>query len=225
MEKAYFNWSSGKDSALALYRAMRSGRYSVEALFSAVRTDGAVAMHEVGAGLLERQAEAIGIPLVTFPFRPEWTREEYGDALRKRMEAFKAAGIRTALFGDIYLETLRRARDTKCARMGLWTDYPLWGMSPAGVMEEFIRLGFKAVVTCVDGAVLPADMVGRTLDRAFLADLPPQADVCGERGEYHTFVYDGPLFRHPVDFTVNGRYSRTYGMGDAAHEYCYLALS
>lgn len=225
MEKAYFNWSSGKDSALALYRAIRSGRYSVEALFSVVRADGALAMHEVGIALLERQAEAIGIPLVTFPFRPEWTGEEYGEAMRRRMEAFKVSGIRTALFGDIYLEVLRRARDAKCAGMGLRTDYPLWGMSPTGVMEEFIRLGFKAVVTCVDATVLPADMVGRTLDRAFLADLPPQADVCGERGEYHTFVYDGPLFHHPVDFTVGGRYSRIYGTGDGACEYCYLELS
>ena len=225
MEKAYFNWSSGKDSALALHCALQAGRYDVETLFSVVRQDGAVAMHEVGTGLLARQAEAIGIPFVMFPFRPEWTGEEYGEAMRRQMEAFKAAGIRTALFGDIYLEPLRRARDAKCARMGLRTDYPLWGMPPAGVMDEFIRLGFKAVVTCVDCRVLPADMVGRTLDRTFLADLPPQADVCGERGEYHTFVYDGPLFRHPVDFTVKGRHSRTYGEDDGAHTFSYLELS
>ena len=225
MEKAYFNWSSGKDSALALHRALQSGQYHAGALFSVVRADGALAMHEVSTGLLERQAEAIGIPLVTFPFHPEWTQREYGDAMRRQIEAFKAQGITTALFGDLYLEELRRARDAKCALAGIRTDYPLWGTSPAGALDEFIRLGFKAVVTCVDCSVLPADFVGRTIDRSFLADLPPAADPCGERGEYHSFVYDGPLFRHPVEFTVGGCYSRTYDTGGEARTYGYLELA
>lgn len=224
MEKAYFNWSSGKDSALALHRALQSGLYDIGVLFSVVRPDGAVAMHEVGTTLLARQAEAIGLPLVTLSFRLEWAEQEFATAVSRQVEWFKAQGITTALFGDLYLEALRRRRDEKCALAGIRTGYPLWGVPPAEALDEFIGLGFKAVVTCVDCSVLPDSFVGRTIDRTFLSDLPPEADPCGERGEYHSFVYDGPLFRHPVPFSVRGIGSRTYADEGSAHHYCYLEL-
>ena len=225
---AYFNWSSGKDSALALYRAIRSEQYSIQTLFSVLQRDSrTVAMHEVGIALLERQAEAIGIPLTPFYFDPGWTAETYGQAISVHMRRFKARRITTALFGDLHLASLRKAREESCARAGMSCAFPLWGTPPEDVLAEFVQLGFRAIVTCVDCAALPETFLGRIIDNDFLHDLPQGADLCGENGEYHSFVFDGPIFRHPVAYRVRQRYSRTFidGRTHAPHRYAYLALS
>jgi uncharacterized protein (TIGR00290 family) len=208
MEKAYFNWSSGKDSALALYRAVMSGLYDVRALFSVVKTDGRLAMHEVGEALLRRQADAIGIPFHPFHIDTSWTDAEYAACMSKAVGRFKAQGIATALFGDLYLADLRRRRDEHCGMNGIKAEFPLWHVEPMDAVDEFISLGFKAVVTCVDCSVLDGSFVGRNIDDGFISELPAGVDVCGERGEYHSFVYDGPIFRRPVDFKINGSYCR-----------------
>lgn len=226
MEKAYFNWSSGKDSALALYRAVTSGLYDVRALFSVVKTDGRLAMHEVGEALLRCQADAIGIHFHPFHIDTSWTDAEYAACMSKAVGRFKAQGIATALFGDLYLDGLRRRREANCHRDGIRAEFPLWHVEPMDAVNEFISLGFKAVVTCVDCSVLDESFVGRVIDDNFISDLPASVDVCGERGEYHSFVYDGPIFRRPVDFNVKGKYSREYvsnGAGGVA-KYCYLDL-
>lgn len=226
MEKAYFNWSSGKDSALALYRAVTSGLYDVRALFSVVKTDRRLAMHEVGEALLRRQADAIGIPFHPFHIDTSWTDAEYAACMSKAVGRFKAQGIATALFGDLYLDGLRRRREANCRRDGIRAEFPLWHVEPMDAVNEFIRLGFKAVITCVDCSVLDESFVGRTINEGFISDLPAGVDVCGERGEYHSFVYDGPIFCRPVDFKVKGKYSREFE-GNAAGgvaKYCYLDL-
>ena len=226
MEKAYFNWSSGKDSALALYRAVMSGLYDVRALFSVVKTDGRLAMHEVGEALLRRQADAIGIPFHPFHIDTSWTDAEYAACMSKAVGRFKAQGIATALFGDLYLDGLRRWRKANCRQDGIRAEFPLWHVEPMDAVNEFIRLGFKAVITCVDSSVLDGSFVGRNIDDGFISELPAGVDVCGEHGEYHSFVYDGPLFRRPVDFKVKGRYCREFE-GNAAGgvaKYCYLDL-
>lgn len=226
MEKAYFNWSSGKDSALALYRAVMSGLYDVRALFSVVKTDGRLAMHEVGEALLRRQADAIGIPFHPFHIDTSWTDAEYAACMSKAVGRFKAQGIATALFGDLYLDGLRRWREANCCQDGIRAEFPLWHVEPMDAVNEFIRLGFKAVITCVDCSVLDESFVGRTINKGFISDLPAGMDACGEQGEYHSFVYDGPLFRRPVDFKVKGRYCREFE-GNAAGgvaKYCYLDL-
>lgn len=215
MEKAYFNWSSGKDSALALYRAVMSGLYDVRALFSVVKTDGRLAMHEVGEALLRRQADAIGIPFHPFHIDTSWTDAEYAVCMSKAVGRFKAQGIATALFGDLYLDGLRRWREANCCQDGIRAEFPLWHVEPMDAVNEFIRLGFKAVITCVDCSVLDESFVGRTINKGFISDLPAGMDACGEQGEYHSFVYDGPLFRRPVDFKVKGRYCREFE-GNAA---------
>ena len=215
MEKAYFNWSSGKDSALALYRAVMSGLYDVRALFSVVKTDGRLAMHEVGEALLRRQADAIGIPFHPFHIDTSWTDAEYAACMSKAVGRFKAQGIATALFGDLYLDGLRRWREANCCQDGIRAEFPLWHVEPMDAVNEFIRLGFKAVITCVDCSVLDESIVGRTINKGFISDLPAGMDACGEQGEYHSFVYDGPLFRRPVDFKVKGRYCREFE-GNAA---------
>ncbi len=226
MEKAYFNWSSGKDSALALYRAVMSGLYDVRALFSVVKTDGRLAMHEVGEALLRRQADAIGIPFHPFHIDTSWTHAEYAACMSKAVGRFKAQGIATALFGDLYLDGLRRWRKANCRQDGIRAEFPLWHVEPMDAVNEFIRLGFKAVITCVDSSVFDESFVGRTINEGFISDLPAGMDACGEQGEYHSFVYDGPLFRRPVDFKVKGRYCREFE-GNAAGgvaKYCNLDL-
>ena len=226
MEKAYFKWSSGKDSALALYRAVMSGLYDVRALFSVVKTDGRLAMHEVGEALLCRQADAIGIPFHPFHIDTSWTHAEYAACMSKAVGRFKAQGIATALFGDLYLDGLRRWRKANCRQDGIRAEFPLWHVEPMDAVNEFIRLGFKAVITCVDSSVFDESFVGRTINEGFISDLPAGMDACGEQGEYHSFVYDGPLFRRPVDFKVKGRYCREFE-GNAAGgvaKYCNLDL-
>ena len=212
---------------MALYRAIHSGRFSVETLFTAVKSDGQkISMYEIGVDLLRRQAEAIGIPLTVFSFDTQWSQEEYAAAMAEQMGQLKEKGMTTALFGDLYLEPLRKSREQQCGKAGIKAEFPLWNMGKEEALAELIRLGFKAVVTCVDSRVLSDEWVGRIIDQEFITAFPATADVCGENGEYHSFVFDGPIFRHPVDFRVMGKYDREYPDEDtkAAHRYEYLAL-
>lgn len=211
MEKAFFNWSSGKDSALALYYAIHTQDILVERLFSVVKADcGRVAMHETSVNLLQKQAEAIGIPLTVFYYDTQWTQETYQAAMKKQMDAFREQGITTALYGDICLEPLRMAREQNCGRAGMKAGFPIWNIPQKELMEAFLGLGFKAVITCIDSAVLSETVLGKVIDNDFLRALPPNADLCGEKGEYHSFVFDGPIFKSPVPFEVKKKYDRDY---------------
>lgn len=228
MKKAYFNWSGGKDSALALYRALQSGEYEVSLLFSAVKKgDACLAMHETGVDLLKKQAASIGIPLVVWEWDPASPVEEYRAAMGRQVAQLREMGIETALFGDLYLEELRAHREKNCAASGMEAAFPLWGMGAEQVMGAFVASGFKGVVTCVDGAVLGEGFLGRAIDEEFLRDLPPGADICGENGEYHSFVFDGPIFQAPVPFCVLERGYREYpdpaGTGTHRFWHCRLA--
>lgn len=227
MEQAYFNWSGGKDSALALYHAIQSNEFSVQALFSVFKADGGkIAMHETGAALMERQAEAIGIPLVPFTCDTRWTQAEYAAALTEQLERFKKRGICTALFGDLYFEELRSSREENCGKSGFRAEFPLWGTAKEEIMSEFLRLGFKAVITCADASAVGEKWLGRVIDEDFVKSLPAGTDLCGENGEYHSFVFDGPIFSHPVDFQIKGKYDRAYPCGgaDETRTYWYLEI-
>ena len=211
MEKAYFNWSSGKDSAFALYKALQSGMYDVQALFTILKKgDAKIAMHEIGLDLLKKQADSIGLPLTVLEFDVTAPLEEYQASMQMQLERFKAQQIYTALFGDLYLENLRNQRIENCRQQGIQAAFPLWNHKPQQLLQEFISLGFKSIVTCVDGSVLDESFVGRVIDESFINDLPECADPCGENGEYHSFVFDGPIFRKPVEFEIVGRYHRDY---------------
>lgn len=214
MDRAYFNWSSGKDSALALYKTLRAGRHEVAALYTSVyKEDGRTLMHGVDEALVRRQAQRMGLPLALYhldPAAPAATREAELTAL---LEGFRRQGVTTALFGDIFLEDIRAWREEKLAPLGFRVEFPLWGMGTGELMAEYLALGFRAVVTCVDGAALDESFVGRELDESFLRDLPPGADPCGENGEYHSFVYDGPLFKEPVPFERGRVYCKEYEEG------------
>ena len=151
MKKAYFNWSSGKDSAFALYKAMKSETYDVQNLFTIIKKQGSKsAMHEIGIDLLKQQANAIGIPLTVLEFDLAASPDEYEKSMKTQMEKFKGEQINTALFGDLYLQDLRNRRIEHCKQQGIQAEFPLWNSKPDELLREFISLGFKSIVTCVD---------------------------------------------------------------------------
>lgn len=199
-DKAFLYWSGGKDSALALYNVQQQG-LPVKALVTTVnKTTNRVAMHGVRRELLEQQAAAIGLPLYVVEL-PEMPGMEAYEAATHTMHCrLKEDGFTHAVFGDIFLEDLRRYREVLLARDGLQCLFPLWKMDNTALLNEFFRLGFKAVVVCTAATKLAENFCGRLLDESFTAALPPDVDACGENGEYHSFVFDGPLFPKPVAF-------------------------
>lgn len=208
---ALFNWSGGKDSALALWTALQSGVYDVRCLLTTLSREYArVSMHGVREALLERQAASIGIPLRKAYIAEDAGMDTYDAVLRDALLELGAGGIHTALFGDIYLEDLRAYRENALARVGWSAAFPLWQRPTRELLLEFIARGFKAIIVCVNGACLDASFAGRLLDQGLLDDLPPGVDPCGENGEFHSFVFDGPLFHEPVPFTKGEVVHRRY---------------
>lgn len=227
MKKAYFNWSSGKDSALALYKTIQSGTYDVQTLFTVMKKENSkIAMHEIGIELLKQQADSIGIPLTVLEFDLTAPLDDYQKLMEIHLEKFKKQEFDIALFGDLYLENLRNQRIINCRRQGIQAEFPLWNSNPEEMMQEFISLGFKSIVTCVDGSVLDESFVGRVIDESFLNDLPACVDICGENGEYHSFVFDGPIFKKPIEFEVVRRYHKDYPAEENTmlNRYWYLEL-
>ncbi len=188
-------WSGGKDSALALHALRRTGKYAVAALLTTVTEEyDCVSMHGVRRALLERQALSMGLPLRQVPIPQNCSNEEYASRMARACAELKGSGLHTAASGDIFLEDVRRYREEQLAEAGMQGVFPLWGRDSAQLARTFVAAGFAAVTVCVDAQALGKEWVGRAYDGRFLADLPPGVDPCGENGEFHTFVYDGPLF-------------------------------
>jgi uncharacterized protein (TIGR00290 family) len=202
MAPAVLFWSGGKDSGLALDRLRRGGEYEIVALITTVnRHYGRVSMHGVREELVTAQAHTIGLPLDTMYVGPSGTNDEYVAALRATLGAWRERGVDTVAFGDIFLADLRQWRETLLAEFGLRGTFPLWHADTRDLAREFVDRGFKAVLCCANDAMLGESDVGRALDADFFAGLPAGVDPCGENGEYHSFVWDGPVFRAPVKFT------------------------
>jgi len=198
-EKVLFTWSSGKDSAIALYELQKGGRYEIAALLTTVTGDyDRVSMHGVRRALLEEQAKSIGIPLETVLIGKDASNDEYESKMRDMLLRYQRQGVASVAFGDVFLEDLKRYREVNLARIGMNGLFPVWGRDTTELARTFIDLGFKAVVTCVDSNALGKEFVGREFDDRFLADLPSTVDPCGENGEFHSFVYAGPIFRQPI---------------------------
>ena len=197
--RALLSWSSGKAAAWSLHVLRQQGEVEVVGLLTTInRTFERVAMHAVRETLLEAQAEAAGLPLwkvdIPFPCPNEAYEAAMGEACAKAV----AEGIEAIAFGDLFLEDVRDYRIQKLAGTGLRPLFPLWGRGTAGLAREMIAGGLKATLTCVNPKVLEAAFAGRDFDGALLADLPPSVDPCGERGEFHSFAWDGPMFSHPL---------------------------
>lgn len=195
-------FSGGKDSSLALWEIRRARTYTVNTLLTTVNSDfDRVSMHGVRRTLLREQADAIGIPMTEVPVPRVCTNAVYEREMATAFARLQAAGIRRVAFGDIFLEDLRTYREEQLAASKLEGFFPLWKQDTWKLARRFIRGGFKAVLVCVNLEVLDATFAGRRFDEALLSDLPPGVDPCGENGEFHTFVYDGPIFRRSVRVT------------------------
>jgi putative phosphoesterase len=203
MERIALAWSGGKDSALALYELQKGGRYEVTQLLTTVtREYDRVSMHGVRTALVEQQAASLGIPLMKAFISKQSSDEEYAAVMTAALNELKAGGVNKIAFGDIFLQDVRDYREKNLASVGMTGVFPLWHRNSREITEKFIRLGFKAITSCVDGKVLGERFAGRVINRQFLADLPEGADRAGENGEYHSFVYDGPNFTRKVEFTT-----------------------
>lgn len=192
-------WSGGKDSSLALHAALQDPALHVEALLTTV-TDGyeRISMHGVRRALLLQQAEAVGLPLEEVRIPIQASNAIYEAAMAALLRRYQARGVSRVIFGDLFLEDIRRYRETNLAKLGMRGIFPLWLKDTRQLARDFIASGFKAVLVCVDPKQIDPSFCGRDFDASLLADLPTGADPCGENGEFHTFVYDGPIFRRPV---------------------------
>jgi uncharacterized protein (TIGR00290 family) len=194
-EKVLVCWSSGKDSALGLWEIQRARRYEVAALLSTVTSDyDRISMHGVRRELLIKQAKATGYPLEQVLITADGDNAQYEARMREVLEKYRDEGVRKVAFGDLFLEDVRRYREGNLAKVDMEAVFPLWGRPTGELAHEFIDAGFKAVITCVDSQLLDGRFVGRDFDSEFLAELPSSVDPCGENGEFHTFVYAGPIF-------------------------------
>jgi uncharacterized protein (TIGR00290 family) len=209
--KAIFNWSGGKDSAFALYKILKDNIYQVEGLVTTINNQyKRISMHGVREALLDRQAESIGIPLEKLWLPDIASMEVYEEIMTKKMEDIKARQIEHAVYGDIFLEDLKKWREDQLARLGMKGVFPLWKKNSRKLVNEFIDLGFKTIVVSVDTKYLDESFAGRVIDGDFLKDLPSHVDPCGENGEFHTFVFDGPIFGSPVSFTIGEKLYKEY---------------
>ncbi len=197
--KVLLSWSSGKDAAWALHALQRVGEVEVVGLLTTTNEAFArVAMHGVREALLEAQAEAVGLPLWKVPLPWPCPNEAYEARMAEACGRAAAEDIEGMAFGDLFLEDVRNYRIQKLAGTGLKPIFPIWNLDTASVARDMVDTGLKATIACVDPQALAASFAGREFDRKLLAELPPAVDPCGERGEFHTFAWDGPMFRHPV---------------------------
>ena len=197
--KALFAWSGGKDSALALYEIIRQQNTDIAALLTTV-TEGydRISMHGVRRELLAAQANALGYPLEEVSIPPQCTNEIYEQRMQQTLEKYQQAGVTHTVFGDLFLAEVRAYREERLGRIGMQGIFPLWGRNTGDLARQFVQLGFRAIVVCVDTTMLSGTFAGREYNEDFLRDLPAEVDPCGENGEFHTFVYAGPIFRQPI---------------------------
>ena len=194
------SWSGGKDSCLALDE-IRHSRPVAALLTTITRDYDRISMHGVRRVLLERQAESLGLPLQAVHISKGADNSEYEARFSEALLTYRGRGVSAVAFGDLFLEDIRAYRERLLAKLGMTGLYPIWGRDTHKLIRGFIARGFRTAVVCVDPAKLPLSFAGRIIDSHFLDDLPATVDPCGENGEFHTFVFDGPGFREPVAFS------------------------
>ena len=202
MEKVVLSWSSGKDSAMVLYEIQSRKEYEIAALLTTI-TEGydRVSMHGVPRVLVEQQAKSLGLPLQKVFISKDSSNEEYEAKMKETLVRLKQDGVSLIVFGDIFLQDVKQYRENNLSKLGMKGIFPIWGRDTTELTKSFIALGFQAVITCVDTRVLDQRFVGRMVDESFLAQLPPNVDPGGENGEFHSFVFNGPIFREKVAYT------------------------
>ncbi len=200
--KVLVSWSSGKDSAWMVEMLRHDSERQVVGLMTTIGDAGhRVAMHGVHRDLVQRQAESLGLPIRFIPLPEPCSNQDYEAIMQGVVASALAEGIGEVAFGDLYLDDVRAYRESRLAGTGLAPVFPLWEVPTVPLVHRMIHQGLRAVITCVDSRQLDPRFVGRTFDEAFLADLPDGVDPCGERGEFHTFVFDAPSFAYPIAYT------------------------
>jgi uncharacterized protein (TIGR00290 family) len=220
MKKCIFNWSGGKDSALALYHCLQNPELDIKYLVTTIN-DAAdrISMHGVRVELLEKQAESIGIPLhqVRLPEMPGM--KEYDDVMRRTMDHFKKEGVTHAIFGDIFLEDLKAYRDARLAEAGMTGIYPLWKRDTTELINEFFNLGFETVIACTQERL--ERIVGKEISPELVTSLPDDVDVCGENGEFHTFAFKGPVFKKEITYRLGEKVFKEYAVPKNSDDACF----
>ncbi|WP_299156773.1 diphthine--ammonia ligase [uncultured Christiangramia sp.] len=215
MNKAYINWSSGKDAAMALYYARKNNELEVRKLVTSLSADvDRVTMHGVRRELLIEQAHCIGMDLQIIELPANAGMETYNRIMSEATELLKSEDYSHAIFGDIFLEDLRTYREEQLQKVNIQAVFPLWKLNTKELIKQFIDLNFKAIVVCTNSKVLDDSFCGRNIDKEFINDLPKNVDLCGENGEFHTYVYDGPIFKKPVEFKVGEKVKRSYSSAE-----------
>ena len=209
MEKVLLSWSGGKDSAITLYEIQKDKRYEIVSLLTTV-TEGydRVSLHGVPRILIEQQAKSLSLPLHKVFIPKASSNEEYEAKMHETLTKFKQDGISRVVFGDIFLEWVKKYRENNLSKLGMKPLFPIWGRDTTELTRSFIALGFKAVVTCVDTKVLDKSFLGRIIDESFTAQLPPSVDQGGENGEFHSFVFDGPIFKERIAYKLGKQVSK-----------------
>lgn len=198
-KNTWLSWSSGKDSAWALQVLRQSDEYAVTGLFTTINMAfDRVAMHAVRVELLREQARAVGLPLYLIEIPYPCSDEQYAAAMAAFVARAQSEGVQCMAFGDLYLEDVRRYREERLQDTGMEPVFPLWGKPTRALLDEMLGSGLRACLTCVDPRVLPAEFAGCELSTALLERLPDGIDPCGEKGEFHSFVFDGPMFDYPL---------------------------
>ena len=201
--KTLVSWSSGKDSAWMLHALKQDPSIELGGLLTTMNEQfDRVAMHAVRRSMVERQAAAAGLPLRTIPLPWPCTNEQYEALMGAAVAQAVAEGFTQIAFGDLFLEDVRRYREDRLAGTGLTPIFPVWGIPTDELAAQMVDAGLRAILTCVNPAHLHKSFAGRQFDRSLLADLPEGVDRCGERGEFHSFAWDGPMFHHAIDVTL-----------------------
>lgn len=216
-------WSGGKDCALALFELQQAGTAVDELLTTINRAHDRSSMHGVRRSVYERQAAGLGLPINLVPLPPEPSNETYERVMARELEGYLDRGFDRVVFADIFLEDVRTYRENQLADSGLRGCWPLWGRDTVDLAAAFLDAGFEAIVVAADSEVFDETIVGRAFDADFLDALPPDVDPCGEHGEFHTFVRDGPVFEEPVPVTIGETVTRP--VGDGAFHYADLQLA
>jgi len=208
-QRSIFNWSGGKDSALALYHCLQNPNIEIKYLVTTIN-DAAdrISMHGVRVELLIKQAESIGIPLyqIRLPEMPDM--ETYDNAMRQHLKHFKSEGIIHSIFGDIFLEDLKQYRDERLAEVGMKGIYPLWKRNTSELINEFMDLGFGTVIACTQSHL--ENIIGKEVTPELIKSLPGDVDVCGENGEFHTFAFKGPIFKKEIKYKLGEKVFKEY---------------
>jgi uncharacterized protein (TIGR00290 family) len=208
-KKVLLSWSSGKDSAWALHVLRRSGEYEIAGLLTTFNSAfNRVAMHSTRRELVEMQANAAGLPLIAAPLPWPCSNADYETAMKKVCDNALASQVSGIAFGDLFLQDVRAYRERQLEGTGLEPLFPIWEIPTDKIAQQMIDSGLRAKLVCVDPKQLSPDFVGRDFDRQFLDDLPAGVDPCGEKGEFHSFVYDGPMFSQPIPICAGNKVER-----------------